>query len=200
MKTKHPIVAITGKARSGKDTFADILIENHGFTKVGFADKLKEAAFALDPLIPNSEGDFPTHIRLSSLVSSIGWENAKDEYPEVRAILQRLGTEAGWQIHGERLWVDAAAKTIDTLPEGKPVVIPDLRFPAERDWAKEVGATVVLIKRENVEQVLGPNAAHASEKGVGLVDQIIDNNDGLDDLVKKAARLVSSLELTSTLS
>ena len=45
-------IAIHGKARSGKDEIAKILLNAYGFTHIGFADKLKEFAvkyFELDP-------------------------------------------------------------------------------------------------------------------------------------------------------
>ena len=36
------IIGICGLIGSGKGTAADILVEQHGFTKISFADKLKD--------------------------------------------------------------------------------------------------------------------------------------------------------------
>ena len=39
------INSFSGKARAGKDTTADILVEKHGFTKIALADPLKRVCF-----------------------------------------------------------------------------------------------------------------------------------------------------------
>ncbi len=41
------IVLLTGWSESGKDTVADILVKNHGFTKYAFADPLKDLCSSL---------------------------------------------------------------------------------------------------------------------------------------------------------
>ena len=37
------IIGITGSAHHGKDTYGDYLVKYHGYTKIGFADALKDA-------------------------------------------------------------------------------------------------------------------------------------------------------------
>ena len=36
-----PMISLSGKAQSGKDSFADVLVKEHGYTKVSFADELR---------------------------------------------------------------------------------------------------------------------------------------------------------------
>lgn len=142
--TAH-IIGLTGLARAGKDTVAAHLIQHANFQRVAFADALRSAALALDPWVivadpaqvspvAISEGHVliqdSTPMRLTTVVHTMGWERAKDEVPEVRRILQRLGTEAGWKIHGEMLWVTPVLNTIATYPATN-FVITDVRFPTE---------------------------------------------------------------------
>lgn len=44
IKKKNNKILINGKAGSGKDTFADYLVENYGFKKIAFADGIYEIA------------------------------------------------------------------------------------------------------------------------------------------------------------
>jgi hypothetical protein len=83
------LVGLLGLKRSGKDTFAARLVEAHGFTRIAFADPLKEAALALDPIVVSANSWDPER-RLSDVVEAEGWEAAK-EVPEVRRTLQNLG-------------------------------------------------------------------------------------------------------------
>ena len=38
------LIGLTGKARSGKDTVANYLFNQHGYTRIAFADPVKLAA------------------------------------------------------------------------------------------------------------------------------------------------------------
>jgi hypothetical protein len=61
------IIGITGKAGSGKDTVADILVKDHGFVRIGFADVMKRFCaevfgFTDEQLFgPSSERNRPDH-------------------------------------------------------------------------------------------------------------------------------------------
>jgi hypothetical protein len=80
------LFGLTGPPGCGKDAAADHLAEAHGFARVAFADPIRQAALILDPYIPGTG-------RLSDVVHQYGWTTAKTRWPEVRRILQLLGTE-----------------------------------------------------------------------------------------------------------
>lgn len=162
------IVGITGKAGAGKDTAAAFLIENYGFQRIAFGDALKEAAVALDPLV--SIGDTAaTHegisetlaVRLSELVELNGMDEAK-QLPDVRRLLQRLGTEVGRELWGENFWVERAVAKID--PEAPGVVFTDVRFINEAHAvAHGLGGLLVEIQRPDRVELAEGTAIHASE-------------------------------------
>lgn len=148
---EYPLLGLSGKKRSGKDTFADRLVTEHGYTRVAFADVMKEAALALDPImwtdnLPDQFGE-PGYVRLSEVVSSLGWEAAKGRN-EVRRTLQRLGTEMGRKLFGESFWVDQAMLKVEAI-DG-PVVITDVRFPNEADAVVEAGGVALRIERPSI--------------------------------------------------
>lgn len=179
MLTDMKLIGVSGRKRSGKDSFAERLTGAHGFTRVAFADPMRELALALDPII--SDG-----WRLSQLVDTFGWEGAK-ENPEVRRTLQRLGTEGGRKVLGENIWVDTAMTTAQAV--GGPVVFTDVRFPNEAEAVKRAGGVVVRIERPG----LPAGDTHPSETAIDdwSVDFIVHNDSTLEALHAQADRILA---------
>jgi hypothetical protein len=149
-------IALTGLARSGKDTVAARLVERHGYVRVAFADALKAAALRTDPYIPLPAARVT--VRLSALIERIGWELAKDRYPEVRRYLQEYGQTVR-EIR-PRFWIEAAGDAVrDAWAAGKPVVMTDVRYVNEADFLTVQGFQVVRITRPGQEP-----GAHISER------------------------------------
>lgn len=140
-----PLVGVGGKLRAGKDTVADLLVEKHGYSKTFMSETLAEALYRLDPLVPDIESD--EHVPYRSVVDRVGYTEAK-KIPEVRRLLQALGTEVGRELLGEDIWTTAARRRIESLrAEGKPVVITGIRFPNEAAMVRELGGVLVWIER-----------------------------------------------------
>jgi len=135
------LIGISGRKRSGKDTFAARLTGVHGYTRVAFADPLRAMALALDPLVRTTSGHT---VRLAELAAFEGWERAKN-HAEVRRTLQRLGTEAGRAVLGDTIWIDTAMQHVDQV--NGPVVITDVRYPNEADAIRAAGGIVLRIDR-----------------------------------------------------
>jgi hypothetical protein len=153
------LVGITGRAQHGKDSFGKVLVEEQGYKRYGFADKLKELALYINPLIdvktrlvfdPVGQDEEEDRVfergelRLAKLVEDIGWEGAK-QYPEVRRFLQELGTGVRDCI-AENAWVVALSRQWNE--DGKPnAVITDVRFPNEAAWVRGNDGIMVRVKR-----------------------------------------------------
>lgn len=145
------LVGITGRAQHGKDTVAQVLVQYFGFVRVGFADALKELAYATNPYIPGIA-------TLQTVVDEMGWEEAK-RYPEVRRFLQVLGTKAR-DILGSDVWIDAAErKMIAAAPN--PVVFSDVRFPNEADFIHRWHGVLLRVTRPGFDNGVDP--LHPSE-------------------------------------
>ncbi len=150
-------VGICGLARHGKDTIANVLVEEFGFTKLAFADRLKQIALAIDPFV-RTGGD-ENFKYLSQVVNDLGWERAKS-IEDVRRILQRIGTEAGRQLISDSLWVDLLEKEAS---KHDLVVVPDVRFPNEAQKLLELKAIMIHVTNPNI-QHNGVGTQHASEQ------------------------------------
>jgi hypothetical protein len=149
------LVAFSGLKGSGKDTAASVLIEQYGFTKVAFADAVREMALIIDPIVIVPEGVS----RLSALVEHYGWDLVKREIPEIRRLLQVIGTEAGRNFYGENVWVDIVDKRFpDMAHPATRYVVTDCRFVNEAKFVEKIGGAIVWIERPGVE-----SDGHASE-------------------------------------
>lgn len=190
------IISLSGYATSGKDTVADILVEHRGFVKYAWADTLRLAAAALDPIVwVGMDGEY---LRYNQAIESLGYNEAKASYREVRQILQRIGTEVGRDLIDENVWVHATLRRIGReQPVGGNVVIADTRFPNEADAVRSLGADnrVVRVARTHV----GPQSDHPSE--ISLDDYDFDfeilNSSDIDDLTSKVLRWYDSLEIAA---
>jgi dephospho-CoA kinase len=49
------IIGLSGYARSGKDTAADHLVNEYGFTRYSFAAPMKEAMYRLNPIVHSDQ-------------------------------------------------------------------------------------------------------------------------------------------------
>lgn len=201
------LIGITGYKRSGKDSVAHVLIERYGYTRIAFADTLKEMALDINPvilvedheLLGNDEAWYrimaapswspaTRTILLADLVEAVGWEIAK-EHHEVRRFLQRLGTEGVRNHLGDDAWLRAwhrRAQPIDYSTDGAhpKIVVPDVRFANEANHLRLAGGTIWRVERPGTE----PDG-HASETELDTIqaDMIIHNSGPLaqlDDLIR----------------
>ncbi|MFC9620260.1 hypothetical protein ACFTXM_09750 [Streptomyces sp. NPDC056930] len=156
-------IAFIGKARSGKDTAGARLVKRWAFTRLAFADPLKAAALELNPLVPLKNLD--NHVRLSVCVKTIGWERAKDMYPEVRRTLQHMGQTV--RELDPDFWVRVLMDKVRAADKWNiPVVVTDCRYRNEAEALRAAGFILVRITRPRgsamtMEEIRA--AMHASE-------------------------------------
>jgi hypothetical protein len=194
MPTAHHLIGLTGHARAGKDSVAAYLVEHYGFGRVAFADALREAALALDPIIDYGHGrplmrwerrtglHGRRYVRLSEYVEAFGWEEAK-EVPEVRRTLQRYGVAI--REMDPEFWIRTALAPMAYM--SRPVVVTDVRFPNEVDAVRSRGGLFVRVRRPGA-----TGNGHISEHAVDDItaDVDIDNTGTLADLRDAVERLI----------
>lgn len=175
------LIGLTGTARSGKDTAADVLEDMFDFDRYALAGPLKQGVKVMLGLT-----DEHIHGALK--------ETIMPEYGfSPRQAMQTLGTEWGRSLSPD-LWLRVAqreiehAKCYSTFVKG--MVITDVRFDNEAEWLRKQGGKLVKIVRPDAEQVV----AHSSEQGVSVTpDLIIYNNGTLEEYTALIAKEVSRL-------
>lgn len=155
-------IGLTGKMRSGKDTLADYLVENYGFTKFAFGDALKRYVHEIFDVNPN--------------------EKPRDIY-------QRFGQYCR-AIDGD-VWVRKCFQSIAESDRGNRMfrpIITDIRQHNEYDRCRAEGFVIIRVKaddsvrleraREAGDKFDKESLNHETERHVDgfEVDFEIDNN------------------------
>ncbi len=200
------IISLSGKKKSGKDTVADFLVKDRGFTKLSFSTPLKELiikTFSIDPdlLYNDTKKDLPMDYNLNidyfhldkmrEIITEewgvqIDYEtrerieeffDKKIETP--RQLMQVVGTDIIRNLISETIFIDLMLEKIKKIQT--PIVIADARLKNERETLLELGAIMALIKRDiNID----PDD-HISENDFGDEDEydlVIENNINLQQL------------------
>lgn len=206
------IIALTGKARSGKDTAASIL-RNYMQAHTDSVDEFNECyvlgleAFAApiksmvamlldffglgsvmnpEQLVPYIDGD-----KKEQVIEAVG--------ASPRKLMQTLGTDWGRNMIDPNLWLNSMTARLKGYDEmqnhgyaGAVVVITDCRFDNEADCVHANGGIVVQIVRDEVPDQVGEED-HPSEAGLSKdkVDIVVYNNATVDAL---ATDLIAALE------
>lgn len=146
------LIGLLGQAKSGKDTIATYLKENHGFHQLAFADKLKSVTKDLFGL------------SISQVYSQEGKMEMIFRYGKTpRTLLQEVGT-ALRNVHPS-IWIDYVISEYVTryLTTNRHVVISDVRYINEVEAIKRADGKVVRVVREDYQGLQGAEAQHASE-------------------------------------
>jgi hypothetical protein len=168
------IIGLSGYAQSGKDTIADYLIKEYGFTRVAFADPIREALYRLDPKVRLAES---AGVSVRHAVDNMGWEEVKRLSPDTRELLQKLGTEVGRQMFGETFWIE---KAMEKARRHENVVFTDVRYPNELEAVLEAPGTSWRVIKGNVKAI----NQHPSETALDhyQFNEIIFNNGTKEEL------------------
>ncbi|WAL73121.1 hypothetical protein OU787_17375 [Kitasatospora sp. YST-16] len=181
---KYPHIALIGKARAGKDTIAERLVSRFQYTRLAFADPLKDMLLRVDPLVSHS-------LRLSEVVGAKGWEVAKDEHPESRRLLQYFGQNL--RDHDPDFWVRMLMEKVQTADRwGLPVVVSDVRYPNEAAALRKAGFRLVRVLRGGLAGGTPQAPAHESEtvQDEIFADRTVFNLSTLEALRAEADALV----------
>jgi hypothetical protein len=160
------IIGLTGQKGAGKDTVADVLVEQ-GFLKISIADPLKQVCQAI------------FHLDEKQLHDPIEKERVDSRWGKTpRQLFQEIGTELFRNQYDEKIWIQSLFYRIGKYPD-RHIVIPDIRFQNECD------ALMELQNSENVEIFKVVRAdhnvtdAHVSESGVRDEYEILSNSQSL---------------------
>ena len=180
-ESKINFILISGKARSGKDTIAKYLIEQYGYTRWAFADKLKECIYKYSD-----------------------WDGEKDE--KGRKLLQSVGQ--AFREYDKDNWIKVLAKDIVEYIQDYHflsyfnIVISDVRFINEIETFKNLMLEAfdennIKFRTIRIDRPIENDNAewHKDISEIDLdnykdFDYIITNDSDIDSLYRKIDKLL----------
>lgn len=194
--TGRHILALSGYALSGKDTIADILVDQFGYRKTYMSKPLEEALLALDPPIPMRNRDLNRMIlevrdadsiyeagnviTYKELHAFVGYADSKKEL-WVRKLLQNLGTEVGRNLFGENIWIDKViSEVLDEDWSSSNWVVTGIRYPNELAAFRSIEADSAWVSRPGID----PVNTHSSDNSLSALDCdfVVPNAGTIEDL------------------
>lgn len=193
------IIVLSGKARSGKDTVADILedlfIENfEDVVSIAYADYLKEIvgkAFGLNDR--HLYGDLKEEpIKNLPIRSRSGLKTQHHWTP--RKLFQYIGTDIFRRIDPD-CWLNVVKNEVLSNRAKASYIITDARFENEINWAMEAGGIHIHIERDNKD--FCSDTKHASETSLPEFEEapnryVVKNNGTLEDLEYKLSKILKT--------
>ena len=152
------VIGILGVAGSGKTLVSKHLSEQHGYTRMRFADPIKRMLKALGLTDEQLDGD----AKMTGLPQFGG--------ATPRAMMQSLGTEWGRrQVYGD-IWINVLRA--EAMRCTTPLVVDDVRFPNEATLIKDMGGVLWRVYRPGLNTM-----DHASERAQrAILEDVLINN------------------------
>jgi hypothetical protein len=149
MNSNSLVIGVAGVAGAGKDTVAMHLSQNHSFSRLAFADPLKEVCSALYG-IPLAK----FHDRSEKEVVDPYWNKSP------REIAQWVGTELIRQNLSQDHWIKRMEYELQQKPKNR-ICVSDVRFQNEIEYLtqKPNGFIIHLIRPG-----IGPINSHVSDQ------------------------------------
>ena len=156
------VLGLSGKARHGKDTCAGIITQ--------IATEEYKAHFGQFALA------WPLKSRVyAEAAGKYSWDDVfVKKVPELRKLLQEVGTERGRNVFGLEFWTMQAESFLRCFETGMPfmsaVVISDVRFPNEVDFCRYAGRPGNVVEQE-IREVCYAELGYTAEVEADLLER-----------------------------
>lgn len=213
------LIGLSGPAGVGKDSVADYLVENHGFTKFSFSDALYAevaAAFGIDVKVLYARdtkekdmealqyfycNDHAFKNVMFEQARALGVKYPTDKWFSPRQVLQWWGTEYRRK-QDPQYWIKRAELTLQAYLElavedpktpRAGLVNSSVRFPNEVEFIRKWNGEVWHLTRPGYEMQAAA-AAHVAEQGLPVEpgDKVIHNRGTVEQLGTAASLLLVS--------
>lgn len=190
-------IALSGKAKSGKNTVANMIVSKLGlkpseYVMTAFANPIKKT---IELIFPNCDknalyGD--SELRQNKIECAISkYGNLDVSFRQASIDIGKLG-----RAYNSDLWVWHAMEEYNLgLNQAglKAYIVTDLRFPNERKWLEEAGFTLCRIKRSDASKIDDISETIQDDQPDLLFNHIIDNNSSIEYLEQQVTEIIDKI-------
>jgi len=190
-------VAISGQARTGKNTLAQMIVDNGlpnhklilgdpQYKVVAVADPIKNMVMQM---VPNADPEClwgQSELRSKTIPGDLkDLDGAPLTY---RRALMDMGS-LGRKYHPD-IWLNALVQDAYKNQSLKAYIVSDVRFPNEINYLKEHGFHMIRLKRLGTPQI--DDVSETAQLGIpdSFFDDVIENDGTLSDLNQRAEIIV----------
>ena len=195
MKQNKTVILINGLPRSGKDTSADMIIDNYSAVKMSFASPLKSIIANTFGITLEELEDYKNNTEDYGLEIKAYPNNQPDctiKHITFRDILRLFGTEGMKPEFGSNVWSDLLYNKVHES-DSDIIVVPDYRFMTEYKPQKGINIIRLLIK--DTREL--PTEGHASDVELYQnnveFDYVIHNVGSLEELEKNIKEVMTDI-------
>lgn len=175
------MIGLVGKARCGKSSVADILVNEFGYQKFPMAGAIRKAILIALPFLEAKYLNTEKEVEIPELKVT------------GRQLLQSMGHDWG-RGNNRDMWIKAHRYEIDLMKiDFRKVVVDDVRYDNEMDYIHRRGGRIIGVDRPYMEGVKTDSwREHPSEAGVNIdkIDHWITNISCLQTDLEYAVRNV----------
>jgi len=178
------IIGIKGRKDTGKSTVAEYLKEAYNMEEYYFSKPLKEIICILTGWSEDFvNGSTPEFKRLRET------EKHPDFNMTCREMLVEIGTNLFRKQVNENVWVNIARWR--STQTGNALIFSDLRFPNECALVKELGGTIIRLKRDTDWELDESDETEQEFDTEGEI--VIDNNGTLEELWEQIDNVIKTV-------
>ena len=197
------IIGLCGSKGSGKDTFADYLVNTEGYIKIAFADYIRNSLKVLfdwdDEKFKQTNKEVDDEywgVSPRKMMQEMGTEFLREHCNNIISQDFKLydGTVYKSTFHIKRLNYDIN-KFYQNCgnTEALKIIISDIRFQDELDYVKNLGGTIINIDRPTKEKNDFSNHSSETQKLNNIDIHLINDND-LSHYIKKIRFTVEHIQ------
>jgi hypothetical protein len=183
-------VAISGKANSGKNTFATFLTEflTDSYRIYAFADPIKEIILKMFPQANRASLYGPSSRRKEIISGASDKEGKPLTYRKALTEIGGLGRQ-----FNSTCWIDSMTVDLNNCKESS-YLVSDLRFPDEYTALREMNFFIIRIKRDSDYKIDDVSETSQDLIPDSVFDFVIDNNKSVEDLRATAMKIANILK------
>lgn len=186
-------IGISGQARSGKNTLAEMIIDHsgtdHAFSKiVAMADPIKNMILQM---VPNADKEClwgASELRSRELPGNL--KDLDGNPLTYRRALMDIGSLG--RKYNTDIWVNALAQDAEK-DKSSIYIVSDCRFFNEINYLKKRGFYMIRIKRQDIPRIDDVSETAQLKVPDSFFDYVLENNDSLDGLNNHAKQIINKL-------